>query len=236
MAIDRQYFEFLSGFVTQHKLDLFDTVLAQRTRHLTVVMEDVYQSQNSSACLRSCDCFGIQDVHIIENDHSFEINADIALGAAQWLTLHRHRNPGNNTRMCLEQLRDQGYRLIATSPEADADITSLDVTQPTALLFGTEKEGLSGDALQLANECVRIPMVGFTESFNISVAVAVVLHHLTWQLRQSDIPWQIPFEDRQDLKLLWLKRVLKHRLGALDRRFQSERAENRLQADPDKRG
>ncbi|MDX1315453.1 MAG: RNA methyltransferase, partial [Eudoraea sp.] len=159
----------LSGFVTPNRLSLFDKVLAQRTRHLTVLLEDIYQSQNASAVLRTCDCTGIQDVHIVEQRNAYEINKDVALGSNQWLDLHYYNQEEDNVGRAVNTLKDRGYRIVATTPHREG------VTPETfplekgraVLLFGTELEGLSDRALELADEYLQIPMVGFTESFNI---------------------------------------------------------------------
>ncbi|MFQ5731750.1 MAG: TrmH family RNA methyltransferase [Planctomycetaceae bacterium] len=201
--------EFLSGFVTGNRLRLFDDNLRQRTRHVTVVLEDIFQPHNASACLRSCDAFGVQDVHIIENRYEYRLNPDIELGSAQWLTLRRHFSGDDNTAVCIRDLREHGYRIVATSPRSDTHpLAECDVTRPAALLFGTEHEGLSETALNLADERVRIPTYGFAESLNISVAVAVALHHFTTQLRNSTVDWRLSESERNQLKLAWVRRTI----------------------------
>src|SRR5690606_6445657 len=128
-------------------------------------------SDNASACLRSCDCFGVQDVHVIENEHEFRVSRMISVGAAQWLSLHHHTTQAQNTLTCIARLREQGSRIVATASSDDATpLEDLDVTPPTALLFGTEKAGLSPEALEQADEVLCVPTYGFTESLNVSVA------------------------------------------------------------------
>jgi tRNA (guanosine-2'-O-)-methyltransferase len=168
--------DYLSRFVTPDRLERFGEVLAERTRYITVAVEDIYQPHNASAVLRTCDAFGIQDVHIIENRNIYRLNPSVELGTAQWLTLHRHRGPENNTEAAINHLRSTGYRIVATSPHArQQELEALDLNAgPVAVLFGTEKEGLSETALSLADEYVAIPMYGFVESFNISVSAALV--------------------------------------------------------------
>ncbi len=99
---------YLSGFVTPERLARFEQVLGFRTRYLTVVLEDIYQSQNASAVVRTCDCFGIQDLHIIENQHDFIMDHEVALGAQKWLTIHRHTGTPQNTPAAINQLRKRG--------------------------------------------------------------------------------------------------------------------------------
>ncbi|NOX53708.1 MAG: RNA methyltransferase [Planctomycetes bacterium] len=213
-------FEYLAQFVTERRRHLFEDRVQHRTRHVTVVLEDIYQSHNASACLRSCDCFGVQDVHIIENRYTFSPNRDIVLGAMQWLTVTKYNQREHNTRECYQVLRDRGYRIVATSPHAaDCTLEQYDFRQKTALVFGTELEGISEVARREADEILCIPLYGFTESLNISVAVAVCLHHLTWKLRNSDVPWPLSDEEKLTIKLDWVRRSLGKRREALERQF-----------------
>lgn len=223
MAIDRNFLEYLCEFVTDHKLDLFESVSRKRTRHLALVIEDIYQTHNASACLRSCDCFGVQDVHIIENRYDFEVNVDVALGSAQWLTIHRYQGEGNQTQKCVQHLRDAGYQLVATTPSEDGiELEELDISRKTALMFGTEVEGLSQEALESADACVRIPMFGFTQSFNISVAAAITLHHLSWKMRHSGMDWSLTDAERDEIKFEWVKQVIGHRYDAMKKHFEEQ--------------
>lgn len=203
-------FSYLSQFITPHKLQKFDELIRLRTRYLTLVLEDIYQPHNASAVLRSCDCFGIQDVHIIENLNKYEVNPDVALGSSKWLTLIKYNHTENNTLSCLNSLKQKGYRIIATTPhENDHTPETLPLDQPTALVFGTEMHGLTREALDLADGFIRIPMFGFTESFNISVSAAILLYALTSRIRQPEIPWQLSHEEQLEIGIQWAKNVVK---------------------------
>jgi tRNA (guanosine-2'-O-)-methyltransferase len=208
---DQQILEYLSGFLTERRLERMQEVVSGRTRHLCVVLEDIYQTHNASAVLRSCECFGIQDVHIIENRNVFEENPEVVLGASKWLSLYRYNTTQNNTAGCLQALKDQGYRLVATTPhKRDCLLEELPLEQKTALLFGTEMEGLSEAAMSMADAWVRIPMRGFTESFNISVSVAITLYHLSRRLRETNTQWELPPEEKVALLLEWVKKSVKN--------------------------
>lgn len=212
--------KFLTPFVTPHKQERITEVLAKRTRHVTVVLENIYQPHNASAVLRSCDCFGIQDVHIIEDEYEYRINPDVAMGASKWLTLHRyghHHAPqttgsASGTRVCLQQLKAQGYRIAATTlRENSIPLQELDVDSKIALCYGTEELGLSEEAHELADIFVQIPMFGFTQSFNISVSAALTLYDLTNKLHALPrAVWQLPPEEELDITAVWLMRATTH--------------------------
>lgn len=170
--------------------------------------------------MRSCDCFGIQDVHVIENKYSYRINDEIAMGAEQWLTVKRYNQSSDNTRACLEALKSSGYTLVATTPHKDdVNLEEYDFSKPTALLFGTEKEGLTPTALDMADVYMKVPMVGFTESLNISVCAAVCLHHLTWKLRQSGMHHSLSDSEYWELLCDWVRTSLKDSEG-LEKRWK----------------
>lgn len=192
---------------SENKQQLFEKIAPLRTRHIAVVLEDIYQSHNASAVLRSCDCFGIQDVHVVENRNSFNPAGDVAVGASKWVDYYKYPTIEET----YATLRSQGYRIVATLPhEKDTMITDLDVSQPLALVFGTELTGLTQEAIDGADEYVKIPMYGFTESFNISVCAALSLFHLSEKMRaDSNIRWQLDDDALLRLKLYWSMQVIR---------------------------
>ncbi len=196
---------FLTQYVTEQRLGKMQDVLSRRTRYLTLVMEDIYQAQNASAVLRSCECFGVQDVHIIENQNEYQVNPDVALGANKWLSIYKYNQEAHNTSACLKHLKNQGYKLIATTPHKnDCLLEELPLDQKTALLFGTELKGLSEEAIRMADGFMKIPMSGFTESFNISVSAAICLYHLAPKIRNEVNNWQLTEDEETDILLEWL--------------------------------
>lgn len=201
----------LSEFVSPSRLETFKNVLAQRTRYLTVCLEDIYQSQNASAVLRTCDCLGIQDVHVIENKNKFDLNPEVVLGSSKWLDLQRYNEEGNNTVTALKKLKSDGYRIVATTPHKnDQNLDDIDLEKgKMALVFGTELTGLTDEALDLADEFLKIPIVGFTESFNISVSAAIIMYQLSQKLRKLDINWELSSEEYDELLLQWLRKSIK---------------------------
>lgn len=206
----QQLYNFLSGFISENKKNKFDEIILKRTRHITVVLEDIFQPHNASAVLRSCDCFGVQDVHIIENNNKYEVNPDVALGSSKWLSLYKYNKPENNTRECLQQLKNEGYRIIATTPHKNgASPEDIPLDHKIALAFGTELEGLTKDVLEMADGFVKIPMYGFTESLNISVSVALMIRSIIERLHNSDISWHVSEEESFDIRIKWSKTVIK---------------------------
>ena len=220
-ARDAAMLDFLTQFITDERRHRIEVVLDFRTRHITVVLEDIFQPHNASAVLRSCDLRGIQDIHIVENNYAYDVNPDVVLGSTKWLNLYYYNKENEfNTPAAFERLHEKGYRIVATCPHRD-DFTpdTLPLDQPIALVFGTEKLGLSEYAVENADMHVRIPMYGFTESYNISVSAALLLYTLTNRLHAStDIDWLLTKEERDALRLVWTRRTL-NRIRQYDRKF-----------------
>ena len=213
----------LSQFITDNRWELFQRVVSMRTRYITVGLEDIYQSQNASAVLRTCDCTGVQDVHIIENRNECAINQDVTLGSDQWLTIHYHQGEPDNTAEAISDLKQKGYRIVATSPRMEAPTPeSFDPEEgKAAFLFGTELNGLSEKALDLADEFIRIPMAGFTESYNISVSAAIILYQARKTLERSSVEWRLGDGERTEILLQWLRTSI-HRVDLIEQGFQKK--------------
>jgi len=213
---------FLKQFVSENRLKRFDEVISHRTNYLQIVLENLYQAHNASAVLRSCESFGLQTVHFIENKNSLKISADVAMGSSNWLTIRRHKESDNNTIKALTDLKNQGFRIVATTPHTNAyTIDTLPVDQKTALVFGTEIDGISSDVYQLADDFVKIPMYGFTESFNISVCAALCMYELTTRIRKTIPNYLLTEEEKLEVYLNWLKTSVDKSSQLLDKHFQS---------------
>ncbi len=202
---------YLKNFVTDERRDLFEEKIQQRTKHITVVLENVFQARNISASIRSADCFGIQDVHVIENDNLFEDNTEVSMGATKWINLKHYNQKAHNTVDAIKDLKAKGYQIVATTPHnTDVDLYELDVTNnKVALIFGAEVLGCSEQALELADKRMKIPMYGFTESFNISVSVSLCLQHLTYKLRAAAFDYRMTENERNEVLLKWLRKSIK---------------------------
>ena len=208
----KKLIDYLETFVSDERKSTIQRVLGNRTRHITVVLEDLYQTQNISAVLRTCDCYGIQDVHVLQSRNEFEVHKDISMGADKWLTINEYRHDAdeNNVKTCIDKLHSRGYLVAATLPdEKRKTIFDIPVEQKVAYLFGTELTGLSEEAKRLADVNVLIPMYGFTESFNISNSAAIILSHTSEKLRRSDVDWHLSEDENEELYFEWLQKSVR---------------------------
>jgi tRNA (guanosine-2'-O-)-methyltransferase len=212
--------EYLESYLSPQRKELINNLLSSRTRYISIVLEDIFQSHNISAVLRTAECCGIQDVHIIENKNTYSLHPDIVLGANKWLNVYRYNSQPNNTLQAIAHLKSKGYRIVASHPMPNGTLlNNFDLAKgPVALFMGTELTGISKTVIDNADEFVYIPMFGFTESFNISVSAAIMMHQLSSELRQSNIHWQLNSLEMNELKLNWIKSSLRHS-QALERYF-----------------
>ena len=212
--MNQELLTYLEHFITEERKERFLQVISARTNHFTVAMEDVFQMHNTSAVVRTCEVFGVQQAHSIEGRFGKRLDAKIAMGAQKWVDVFRY----NDTQSCIDALRAQGYQIVATTPHKDAYfLNDFDISKKSAFFFGTEKEGLSQQVLSQADTYLKIPMVGFTESLNISVAVAIVLQQLTDKLRCSQVAWQLTDEERLSTLINWTKKSIRNVKDVLKR-------------------
>jgi tRNA (guanosine-2'-O-)-methyltransferase len=210
-TLKTELINYLCTFISDNRKARFDEVIANRTNHIRVVLEDVYQAHNASAVLRSCDCFGIQNVHFIENRNRLKISDDVAMGSSNWLSIHRHAEKENNSADTLNYLKSQGYKIVATTPhEKSQTINELPVDTKIALVFGTEIDGISPIVYEQADEFVKIPMYGFTESFNVSVSAALCLYELTKRSRPTVSDYFLNSQEKLDIYFDWLKNSVEY--------------------------
>ncbi len=207
--------EYLETIITEERKQRFIEVLQYRSRHFTVAVEDVFQLHNTSAVMRSCEVFGVQELNVIEQRFGKRIDKQIAMGAQKWVDIIRHKD----SLSCMDSLREKGYQIIATTPHNDSTfLEEFDISKPSAIFFGTEKEGLSEEVIQNADGFLKIPMVGFTESLNISVSAAIIIQNLMQRLRASEINWQLTEEEILEKRLDWTRKSIKD-IDFIERRF-----------------
>ncbi|MDR3227298.1 MAG: RNA methyltransferase [Prevotellaceae bacterium] len=202
--------KYLSQFIHDERKELLQQKLLQRTRYICLCLEDIYHSQNASAVLRTCEAFGIQDVHIIEDKNQYQINPMVVKGSVKWLNLYKYNSPQPSSD-AIKHLKNNGYRIVATSPYGkNTTLENFDITKgKTAIFLGTEYSGISDVVKENADEFITIPMFGFVESFNISVSAAIILHHLVMKLRNSEIAWQLNENEQNTVMLQWLKATIR---------------------------
>lgn len=216
--IDLDYLAFLENILTDNRKERFQQVLSKRTNHFTIAMEDIFQLHNTSAVMRSCEVFGIQQLNVIEERYTKSIDKEIAMGAQKWVDVNRFDSISG----CISSMKSKGYQIIATTPhENDCDLDDFDISKPSALFFGTERDGLSEEVLQNADGFLKIPMAGFTESLNISVSAAIIIQNLMSRLHKSDIKWQLSEEEILDKRLQWAKNTIKD-IKRIEERYYSE--------------
>ena len=203
--------QYLKEFVVDERRELFEEKIQQRTKHITVVLENIFQGRNISASIRSADCFGVQDVHVIENDNIFNDDSEVSMGADKWVTTTIYNQEEDNTTKAIKKLKEEGYQVIAATPHnTDCDLYDIEISeQKIALIFGAEVRGCSEQTLKLADKRMRIPMYGFTESFNISVSVSLSLQHLTYKMRNSAVNWKMSQDQQDETLLQWLRNSIK---------------------------
>ncbi|MBJ6368355.1 TrmH family RNA methyltransferase [Snuella sedimenti] len=212
--IDVKLLEYLESYMTDSRKARFESVLSQRTKHFTVATEDVYQLHNTSAVIRSCDVFGIQEANIVEERNTKRIDREIAMGAQKWVDLNRY----TSVKDCIADLKQKGYQIVATTPHTnDCLLHEFDISKKSCFFFGRETEGVSQEVLDAADSYLKIPMVGFTESLNISVSAAIILQHVTTKLKQTNIAWQLTESEQLEKRLDWCKKTIRSYEEIVDR-------------------
>tara|TARA_B110000495_G_C23004661_1_gene593340 strand:- start:584 stop:1255 length:672 start_codon:yes stop_codon:yes gene_type:complete len=205
MSYNKELKDYLYQFLSENRKEKFEEVLSERTRHFAIALEDIYQSHNASAVVRSADCFGIQDLYTIETINNFKPSKGVSKGAIKWIDTISF----GEYKACYKELRSKGYQIVATTPHTDdCNLDDFDFTKKSVFFFGAEKEGICQETIDEADVFLKIPMQGFTESLNISVSAAIILQKLTAELKKSAIDWQLSEEEKEDLRLEWAKNTV----------------------------
>jgi tRNA (guanosine-2'-O-)-methyltransferase len=159
---------------TKERIKKAKQVLSLRQPDLRVALEEVTNTHNASAVVRTCDAAGIMHVEIISaSGEPFPVNRAISTRAEKWLRFNYY----SSTSDCLKHLKDEGFTIAATHLGEEAvPYTSLDYTEPIVIVFGNESEGISEEALKLSDHIIKIPMVGMVQSLNLSVSVGIILY------------------------------------------------------------
>jgi len=209
MTIDEKVLEAFYNIISDSKQEMYDRIAGDRTAYIAVVMENIRKDHNASAVIRTCDCFGIQNLHTIEKDVEYVVQREISKGASNWIDLHSHSEGENPGLDCVQNLKNQGYQIVSTTPHTDKTIQDIPIDKPIALVFGTEIHGISQDVLDISDHLVRIPMYGFTESFNVSVSAALTLSSLRGRLENSNQNWKLSHDEQVALKIQWCTKIVR---------------------------
>jgi tRNA (guanosine-2'-O-)-methyltransferase len=202
--MDNKYLvEHLHKHVTPERWARIQTAVDNRRPQVAVVLEDIYDRGNTSAVMRSAEAFGLYQLHLIELGEKFKESKRVTQGAHKWLDSKKWKS----TDSCIKTLKDQGYKIYVTHLDTKAKpLAEVDMSVPFAICLGNEKEGASQNLLELADERVYIPMQGFVQSFNISVAAALCFYHIHVFAKKH----LLSDEERARLQALYLTRSIDH--------------------------
>lgn len=196
----QKIFEYLKGFLTPARLEKIERQSAKSSDYILPIVEDIYQFRNAAAIVRSVEACGFHKVVALEQNNVFDPNLRVTKGADIWVEVEKM--PRNIT--SLQTIRDRGYKIVAVSPERNATmLPDYQPKEPVALVFGTEWEGATDELLDFADETLAIPMYGFTQSFNVSVAAAICMYDLKQKLLTSNQDYLLNEEKRTKLKIRW---------------------------------
>lgn len=203
-------YAWLLQFISNSKKEKIEEKLNNRTRYITAVLENVFDHQNSNAVIRSCEALGMQDIHIINYQSTFKPAKTVNKGSYKWMTVHKHVELDEAFQLSsIKLLKEKGYRIIATIPgKENYSPENLSIDKPLAVCFGQESSGITNRLLKLSDIQITIPMYGFTESFNISVAAGIVFYELSKRLRKSNINWHLTDSEKEELRWQWLENSL----------------------------
>ncbi|ALR29320.1 rRNA methyltransferase (plasmid) [Chryseobacterium sp. IHB B 17019] len=195
-----QTFEYLKQFLTEERLAKIDHFSQESSDFVLPVMDDVYQFRNAAAIIRSVEACAFHKVIAMEEENVFNPNLTVTKGAETWVEVEKM--PKNLD--SLKNIKERGYKILAVSLEKNAVmLPDYQVTEPIALVFGTELEGVSKEVIDFADETLAIPMYGFTKSYNVSVAAGICMYELKQKLLRSDINYKLSEEKLLKMKIRW---------------------------------
>ena len=212
--------EYLSSFLLESRIDTLTRALDMRTEYITVMTENMFHAQNASAIVRHCEAFGVQNIHTVEELCPFLPTLNIALGTERWIDINRHATTAD----AVKALREQGYRIIATTPHhRSCTPETFDVKKGKfALVFGTEKTGVSEDILKEADEYLQIPMCGMVDSLNVSASAAILIYMLSQRMRLECDDWHLSDEKRTRTLYEWYRYAVRDSEALLERKYSTK--------------
>lgn len=197
---NQKTFEYLQQFLTDERLEKINRFAPESSDFVLPVIEDVYQFRNAAAIVRSVEACGFHKIVAMESENQFNPNLRVTKGAETWVDVERLSHSLDS----IKQIKNRGYKIVAVSPEKNATILSdFQMTEPVALVFGTEAEGVTDEILDFSDETLAIPMYGFTRSFNVSVAAAICVYDLKQKLMRSNLDYKLSEEKLWEMKVRW---------------------------------
>ena len=216
----RERIDYLSSFLLESRIDTLTRALDMRTEYITVMTENMFHAQNASAIVRHCEAFGVQNIHTVEELCPFLPTLNIALGTDKWIDINRHATTAD----AIKSLREQGYRIIATTPHhKSCTPETFDVTKGKfVLVFGTEKTGVSEEILAEADEYLQIPMCGMVDSLNVSASAAILIYMLSQRMRLECENWQLSEEKYARTLYDWYRYAVRDSEALLERKYSTK--------------
>ncbi len=186
--------ENLAPQMTSERTAKLKGVVEARSRRVVSVLENIYDRGNVSAVMRSAEAFGFLEVHLIDQPgQRFKAANRVTRGAEKWLDIHSHKEPLS----VVNELKNRGYQVLATDLNASKDISDVNWHLPTAFVLGNEKEGVSQDLLGQVDSSFRIQMAGFSQSFNLSVAAALIFYHAHLERQKNPESFLMSADERR---------------------------------------
>ena len=202
---DNAFMAYLESMMPESKKKKIAQVLPFRTRHVVTVIENVLDSNNTNAILRTSEALGIQDAHLVYGNIKYIPQKSVSKGAHLWMDTFKYGNEfEDNAINCIHFLKGKGYQLVVTSPDAKNTIDDIDIDKPMAVCFGQESKGVSNTFLSHAAIAVSLPQYGFTDSYNVAVAAGMTLLPLLEKVRKSNLHWQLTDAEKKLIYKTWL--------------------------------
>ncbi len=203
---NQKIFQHLQQFLTDERLEKINHFAPESSDFVLPVIEDVFQFRNAAAIVRSVEACGFHKIIAMESEHEFNANLRVTKGAETWVEVEKLPHNLDS----LREIKNRGYKILAVSPENNATMLSdYDLKEPLALVFGTEAAGVSEEILDFADETLAIPMYGFTQSFNVSVAAAICVYELRQKLLRSNLDYKLSAEKLWEMKVRWAMNSIK---------------------------
>lgn len=198
-------YQYLSTFLTAERLAKIEHYAPQSSDFILPVMEDVYQFRNAAAIVRSVEACGFHKIVALEKENIFDPNLKVTKGADTWVEVEKMPWQLDS----VKEIKKRGYRIVAVSPENNATmLPDFQISEPVALIFGTEWQGVTEEILDFADETLAIPMYGFTRSFNVSVAASICMYELKQKLLHSGLDYLLSDEKQLRTKIRWAARSI----------------------------